>query len=161
MYCMHSTQTCLLNVSDYLLENINSGYFTGAVFLDFKKAFDTVHHERLLDKLNNIGVRGLEFDWFISYLHGRQQVTKISDKVLIPALGWALECRRDLYWGHLFLHCTSMISLIVIFYHIHVTLRCIYMLTTQLFLLVPNLLMISTEHTGIWSKFINGFRRMF
>ena len=34
---IHSTQTCLLNVSDYLLENMNSGYFTGAVFLDLKR----------------------------------------------------------------------------------------------------------------------------
>ena len=76
---MHSTQTCILNVSDYLLENTNSGYFTGAVFLDLKKALDTVYHERLLDKLNNIGVRGLELDWFSSDLHGRQQVTKIND----------------------------------------------------------------------------------
>ena len=39
---MHSTQTCLLRVTDYLLENMNSGFFTGAVFLDLKKAFDIV-----------------------------------------------------------------------------------------------------------------------
>ncbi len=54
---MHSTQTCLLNVSDYLLENMNPGYLTGAVFLDLKKAFDTVHHEHLLNKLKILECR--------------------------------------------------------------------------------------------------------
>ena len=76
---MHSTQTCLLNVSDYLLENMNSGYLTGAVFLDLKKAFDTVHNEHLLNKLKNIGVQGLELDWLSSYLNGRKQVTQIGE----------------------------------------------------------------------------------
>ena len=76
---IHSTQTCLLNVSDYLLENMNSGYFTGAVFLDLRKAFDTVHHGRLISKLHHFGVRDLELDWFSSYLSGRQQITKIGD----------------------------------------------------------------------------------
>ena len=44
----HSTQTCLIEVTDYLLQNMDDGMFTGAVFLDIKKAFDTVHHKTLL-----------------------------------------------------------------------------------------------------------------
>ena len=47
---MPSTQTCLLEVTDYLLDNFNSGLYTGVVFLDLKKAFDTVHHKVLLKK---------------------------------------------------------------------------------------------------------------
>ena len=74
---MHSTQTCLLKVSDYLLENMNSGNFTGAVFLDLKKAFDTVHHGRLIRKLHHFGVRGLELDWFSSFLNGRRRQQKL------------------------------------------------------------------------------------
>ena len=76
---MHSTQTCLLEVTDYLLNNFNSGLYTGVVFLDLKKAFDTVHHKVLLNKLQNIGVQGSELNWFESYLSNRQQVTKIGD----------------------------------------------------------------------------------
>ena len=57
---IHSTQTCLVDVSDYLLDNMSSGLFTGAVFLDPKKAFDTVHHNVLINKLQNLGIYGLE-----------------------------------------------------------------------------------------------------
>ena len=82
---MHSTQTCLLEVTDYLLHNFNSGLYTGVVFLDLKKAFDTVHHKVLLNKLQNIGVQGFELNWFESYLSNRQQVTKIGDFTSNPA----------------------------------------------------------------------------
>ena len=61
---MHSTQTCLVEVCDYLLDNMSEGFLTGAVFLDLKKAFDTVHHEVLIKKLISIGVQGRELDWF-------------------------------------------------------------------------------------------------
>ena len=82
---MHSTQTCLLEVTDYLLDNFNSGLYTGVVFLDLKKAFDTVHHKVLLNKLQSIGVQGSELNWFESYLYNRQQVTKIGDFMSSPA----------------------------------------------------------------------------
>ena len=53
--------------------------FTGAVFLDLKKAFDTVHHKTLLSSL--FGVTDQELDWFTSYLSGRLQVCKIKDNL--------------------------------------------------------------------------------
>ena len=65
---MHSTQTCLVDVSDYLLDNMSSGLFTGAVFLYLKKAFDTVRHNVLINKLQSLGIYGLELGWFSSYL---------------------------------------------------------------------------------------------
>ena len=82
---LHSTQTCLLEVTDYVLDNFDSGYYTGVIFLDLKKAFDTVHHKVLLNKLHGFGVRGHELRWFKSYLSNRQQVTKIGDFVSSPA----------------------------------------------------------------------------
>ena len=75
----HSTQTCLLDVTDYLLQNMDDGLLTGALFLDLKKAFDTVHHGMLLSKLSKSGINGLELDWFRSYLSDRLQVCKIND----------------------------------------------------------------------------------
>ena len=54
----HSTCTALLNISDYVLKNIDKGNLTGAVFLDLSKAFDMINHSILKDKLANIGVRG-------------------------------------------------------------------------------------------------------
>ena len=76
---LHSTQTALLDVSDFLLKQMDKGKFVGALFLDLHKAFDTVNHTILLNKLHIIGIRGLEFDWFRSYLCGRTQITKIGN----------------------------------------------------------------------------------
>ena len=49
-----------------------------APFLFFKKAFDTVSHNILLDKLNHYGFRGIINDWFSSYLNNRMQSTQIG-----------------------------------------------------------------------------------
>ena len=49
-----------------------------AVFLDFSKAFDTVNHDILLQKLNHIGIRGIMLDWFKSYLKNRVQYVSID-----------------------------------------------------------------------------------
>ena len=43
-----------------------------------KKAFDTVNHEFLLNKLNHYHIRGTELQWFETYLKGRQQHTTVS-----------------------------------------------------------------------------------
>ena len=48
------------------------------IFIDLKKAFDTVDHSILLGKLNHYGIRGLTNDWFSSYLSNRSQITEIS-----------------------------------------------------------------------------------
>ena len=74
----HSTQTAVLDVTDHILNNMDNGKVTGAIFVDLKKAFDTVDHAILLSKLNDNGVRELELKWFESYLSGRKQATKID-----------------------------------------------------------------------------------
>lgn len=52
----------------------------GALFIDLKKAFDTLNHEILLNKLRCYGVRGLVNDLFRSYLSNRTQFVCINDK---------------------------------------------------------------------------------
>ena len=47
---------------------------TGAVFSDFRKAFDTVNHDLLLQKLSYMGVLDKELAWFKDYLHDQTQV---------------------------------------------------------------------------------------
>ena len=57
---------------------MNQGLFSCGVFVDRKKAFDTVDHNILLDKLNHCGFRGIINDWFSSYLNNRMQSTQIG-----------------------------------------------------------------------------------
>ena len=60
---------------------MDKGMFSTGVFIDLKKAFDTVDHDILLDKLYRYGIRGIILDWFSSYLKGRSQVTQIGEHV--------------------------------------------------------------------------------
>ena len=52
----------------------------------FKKAFDTVDHDILLDKLNHYGFRGIINDWFSSYLKYRTQTTQVGQHILDKAV---------------------------------------------------------------------------
>ena len=74
----HSTNTVLTHFSDYLLKQIDNGRLTGVVYLDLKKAFDSVDHEILLKKLPLYGVKDSELTWIKSYLSGRTQCTSVK-----------------------------------------------------------------------------------
>ena len=71
-----STETCLMNLCDYVKMETSKGNFTGMVLIDLQKAFDCVDHQILLDKLSVMGV--MSVDWFRSYLNDRQQCTQVD-----------------------------------------------------------------------------------
>ena len=83
----HSTQHAILDIINDIQANMNQRLLSCGVFIDLKKAFDTVDHEILLNKLNHYGFRGIINDWFSSYLNNRTQTTQvgqhISDKAII------------------------------------------------------------------------------
>ena len=58
--------------------NIDRGRISGVIFLDLKKAFDTVDHAILLKKLSNYRVQGQTASWFKSYLNDRPQFCVIN-----------------------------------------------------------------------------------
>ena len=60
------------------IKNDEHKKYHAAIFIDIKKAFDTVSHELLLKKLDIIGIRGTENQWFRDYLSGRTQSTTIG-----------------------------------------------------------------------------------
>ena len=65
---LYSTVTALLEATDSWAFNIDRGYVNAVVFLDLKKAFDTVDHDILLTKMNRCVIQGKTLDWFKSYL---------------------------------------------------------------------------------------------
>ena len=78
----HSTQHAVLDIVNAIQENgIDHNVFSCGIFLDFKKAFDTVDHSVLLHKLHYYGVRGTAHNCFTSYLDGRTQTTQINSKI--------------------------------------------------------------------------------
>ena len=68
-----STHLALLSFVDKSIQDIEKGEYAVCVFLDFSKAFDTVDHDILSDKLDHYGIRGCALSWFKSYLSCRTQ----------------------------------------------------------------------------------------
>ena len=77
---LHSTVTSLVNSTDNWYRNIDKKQLNLSLFLDLKKAFDTVDHKIMVKKLNAIGVRGIAGDWFDSYLSNRKQYCSLGDQ---------------------------------------------------------------------------------
>jgi retron-type reverse transcriptase len=53
---------------------------TLALFADFSKAFDTVDHGKILEKLHNMNCSNTFLNWILSYLRGRRQRVQVNDK---------------------------------------------------------------------------------
>ena len=68
-----STAHSLIEITEKIKESIDSGKFGCGIFIDLKKAFDTVNHQILLQKLEHYGIRGTILKWFESYLTDRKQ----------------------------------------------------------------------------------------
>ena len=75
----HSTQTCLNEIVDYIYEENDKGNIVGIASLDLSKAFDSIDHDLLLQKLRNLGLQGTSLAWCESYLTNREQKTKFRN----------------------------------------------------------------------------------
>ena len=69
----HSTSHSLVEITEVIKESIDNGRYGCGIFIDLKKAFDTVNHRILLSKLEHYGIRGALLKWFESYLTNRTQ----------------------------------------------------------------------------------------
>ena len=73
-----STTHTLIHLTEKIPEQLGSGKYGCRIFVDFQKAFDTVDHTILTQKLNYYGVRGKANNWFSSYLKNRTQFVTIN-----------------------------------------------------------------------------------
>ena len=74
-----STVTAIAALLNELYNNINLNKNSLIIYLDLKKAFDTISHEKMLDKLCALGLDGLTLEWFRSDLSGRHQCVKLNN----------------------------------------------------------------------------------
>ena len=74
----HSTETATCLFLEQVKQSLDKGNIVGAVFLDLKRAFDTVNHDLLVSKLVSFNFSERSISWFQSYLVGREQCTVIN-----------------------------------------------------------------------------------
>ena len=75
---LYSTATAMLDLTNEWCFNIDRKLVNGVLFLDLKKAFDTVDHNILLNKLQYFGLDQPAIAWFESYLSCRTQVCTVN-----------------------------------------------------------------------------------
>ena len=73
-----STTTQLLNYLNKCLEKTVHGQVVDCIYLDFAKAFDTVPHKRLLNKLKAYGITGQMLKWIEAFLTGRTHAVRVN-----------------------------------------------------------------------------------
>lgn len=76
---LHSTTTCLSEVVNYIYKENDKGNIVGLASLDLSKAFDSINHNLLIEKLAKLGLGNNSLGWCQSYLLGRTQKTKFKN----------------------------------------------------------------------------------
>lgn len=74
----HSTNHALVDIVEQIKKNLDNKTYTCGVFVDLEKAFDTVNHNILVEKLEHYGITGSYNSWLKSYLTDRKQTVTIG-----------------------------------------------------------------------------------
>ena len=92
----NSTINALMQITEKIKESIDKGKYGCGIFIDLRKAFDTVHHNILLMKLEHYGIRESALLWFATYLNKRKQFVSINGE---NSELRELSCSVDPFWG--------------------------------------------------------------
>ena len=121
----HSTKFAALSLADTIRRNMDQGMLTGAVFIDFRKAFDSVNHDSLLQKLSYMGVLDKELAWFKdsgfglpgciiwprAHFHWSPTRIQFGTFTIYTSCKWSSQCYELLQYAyvcgrhHFVLHC--------------------------------------------------------
>ena len=74
----YSISQALINITENIRKALDDGNMGCAAFVELQKAFDTVDHQILLQKLNHYGIRGVSNDWFKYCLSNHNQYVSIN-----------------------------------------------------------------------------------
>lgn len=78
---LHSTLTALVDATNDWYINMDKGLTNAILFIDLKKAFDTIDHVILLSKMEMYGFRGQSLNLLQNYLTGRTQCTVVNNVI--------------------------------------------------------------------------------
>ena len=79
----HSCTTQLFHVMDILTKSLDQGVPVDVIYMDLKKAFDTVPHKRLLYKMEYYGITGNLLRWIAGFLSNSRQCVVLNGKNLV------------------------------------------------------------------------------
>ena len=99
---LHSTETSVIQTTDMILSAIDKKQLSAIVLLDMSKAFDSINHELLLAKLQDVGASPTVIQWFRSYLSFRYQVVRIN--IAISDRLQVVLCKRPAISTRILLH---------------------------------------------------------
>ena len=81
----YSTSTAIFKLVKDLFENYDNGQSTSCIFVDYKKAFETLDHNILCKKLRMYNFSENSVSWFRSYLSNRRHVVRTNNEISKPA----------------------------------------------------------------------------
>ena len=79
-----STELAAVWFTDQMRRSMDAGMLTGAVYVDMSKAFDTVGHAGIINKLPDYGITAMLQEWIINYLFNRSQQMTFQNKLFRP-----------------------------------------------------------------------------